>query len=87
MLVKNLHGTSDNNPPAGYSSWLSFWEDKTGRKARECCRCGSYNNLVGAHVQKVYGSKEWYIVPLCSACNKTESEFDINIYDMVLVNQ
>ena len=64
--VKNLNGTSDNSHPAGYSSWIDFWEKKTGRKAYFCSCVGcSSKAAVGAHVKKVYGQNNWYIVPLC----------------------
>ena len=87
VLVKNLHGTSDNQPPSGYSSWIEFWEQYTGRSARSCKHCGLPYYLVGAHVQKVHGSNEWYIVPLCSACNHLDIEFYVDEYDLVPVKQ
>ena len=51
IKVKNLNGTSDNRVPSGYSSWLEYWEKKTGKKAGECGHCPE-RAYVGAHVQK-----------------------------------
>ena len=34
--VRNKKGTADRKPPAGYSSWLDFWERKRGKKAKDC---------------------------------------------------
>lgn len=74
--VKNKKGTSNNNPPVGFSSWLDFWETKKGKKATICevKHCNG-NPDVGGHVIKAgQGSKE-YILPLCySHNNKPETE-------------
>lgn len=78
--VKNLIGTGGRTPD-GYSSWLAYWEAKTGRKATECNRigCSEKSNLVGAHVKKVgAGDDSWYIVPLCQGCNKRTDEFYVS---------
>ncbi len=77
IKVKNLNGTS-GRVPSQYSSWLAFWEAKTGKKATICAAqdCYNRNNLVGAHVQKVDPfDRSWYIVPICSACNHRVGEF------------
>lgn len=67
--VKNLREGS-RPAPAGYSSWLDYWEKKVGRKAGICHRDGCYSKAMdGAHVQLVFGGDEWYIVPLCHNCN------------------
>jgi hypothetical protein len=77
ILVKNINGTANRIPPVGYSSWLDFWEKKTGLKATKCnnVACSTTKDLVGAHVIKVNSvDQKWYIVPLCKACNaKTDS--------------
>lgn len=79
--VKNLNGTSDNKVPNSYSSWLDFWEKKTGKKAGECGHCTSKAE-VGAHVQKADGNdKSWYIVPLCQKCNKKVSSEEFTVYE------
>ncbi len=78
--VKNVNGSSRFDSPAGYSSWLDYWEDKSGKTASRCsatdCHRLGRHNLVGAHVQKVFGTdKSWYIVPLCRECNTRTDEF------------
>jgi len=80
--VKNLNGTSTNTPPPGYSSWKAWWEAKKGRKFSSCS-CGgcTYSAAVGAHVQKVYGGNEWYIVPLCRTCNNQSSSVIFEVRD------
>lgn len=56
--------------PAGYSSWLDYWEKKAGIKASACHRIGCNQPATdGAHVQLEKGGDEWYIVPLCHECN------------------
>lgn len=86
IKVKNLHGTS--KPPAGYKSWLDYWQRKTGRSAM-CANvnCNAFAD-VGGHVIKVDGfDKKRYIVPLCYNCNNDhDKEFFVNDYDMVPVN-
>ena len=80
IKVKNASGTSRYNAPAGYSSWLEYWDDKSGKTASECsaidCDVKGRENLVGAHVKKVYGGDNHsYIVPLCRECNMRTDEF------------
>lgn len=80
MYVKNINGSSRFPAPAGYTSWLNYWECKSGQKASSC----SANNcdgkdLVGAHVQMAYGNDQsWYIVPLCKSCNQKTGTFNVN---------
>ena len=86
--VKNLNGTSDNTHPVGYSSWIDFWEKKTGRKTNSCSCVGCISKAaVGAHVKKVYGQNNWYIVPLCYTHNSVSYDFSVNSEDLVPVNQ
>lgn len=88
-LVKNLHGSADNNPPAGYLSWRDYWERNKGRKFSDCSRSDCHKAAeVGGHVKKVYGSNEWYIVPLCRACNSPSNtdEFVVRDADLLRVN-
>lgn len=33
MRVKNVNGSGRFSAPAGYRSWLDYWEKKTGSKA------------------------------------------------------
>lgn len=78
--VKNINGSGFyHGIPAGYTSWLDYWEKTTGKKATKCGACGKTTNLVGAHVKKVYGSDDhYYITPLCSGCNQRTDEFYVD---------
>lgn len=80
VKVKNLNGTG-NRLPVGYSSWLDFWEKKTGKKASECGRSGCAKKATdGAHVQKADSDdRRWYIVPLCHECNMKPSSEEFYI--------
>ena len=81
--VKNVNGSSRFESPAGYDTWLDYWEDKSGKTASVCSATDCYtfgrNKLVGAHVQKVNGfDNSWYIVPLCRGCNNRTDEFYVD---------
>lgn len=68
-FVHNLRVGARPVPP-GYSSWLDYWERKSGQRAGFCHKNGCLNQATdGAHVQLVNGGDEWYIVPLCHVCN------------------
>ena len=84
--VKNVVGSSRFPAPSGYSSWLDYWEKKTGTKKSICGVSGcSKKELVGAHVQKVNSTdQKWYITPICGDCNKRTDEFDV-VWDLVPV--
>ena len=76
--VKNASGTSRwSKPSTGESSWLEYWEKKTGKKATRCgaTDCHSTGTLVGAHVLKVFGGNELFITPLCTGCNQRSDNF------------
>ena len=79
MYVTNVNGSGRYTPPSGYSSWLEYWEYKTGSKVTYCGAQNCYGtDLVGAHVQKAYSSdKSWYIVPLCRSCNNRTDTFNV----------
>lgn len=81
ILVKNASGTSRwTKPSTGESSWLEYWEKRTGKKATQCgaTDCHSKYNLIGAHVKKVYGGDELYITPLCTSCNQRSGNFYVD---------
>lgn len=74
------------NPPAGYESWLNYWEVNKHfvfqtDKRYFCPACGKSfyrKNFDGCHVQKVDSTdKKWYIIPLCDSCNHTTEEPDV----------
>ena len=74
--VRNKRGTADKVPPAGYVSWLDFWEKKKGRKANQCevMFCKGPPDVGGHVIKSGEGNKE-YILPMCHSCNnKPEDE-------------
>lgn len=80
MYVKNVNGSSRFSAPAGYTSWLDYWESESGEQALYCSADRCYGtDLVGAHVQKAYSDDQsWYIVPLCKSCNQRTDTFNVN---------
>lgn len=87
-LVKNINGSSDNNPPDGFDSWKEYWESRKGRRFSRCSNlsCSSAAE-VGAHVKKAFGTNEWYIVPLCNSCNNPSNTdaFEVNASDLLRI--
>jgi len=80
-LVKNANGTSRwKKPSSGESSWLEYWATHVGHNATHCgaTGCDNYQDLVGAHVQKVFGGNELYITPLCDKCNQRTDTFYVD---------
>ncbi len=69
MSTFYVHNLREGSRPApfGYSSWIDYWEKKTGQKAGKCHYCGCNNAANdGGHVQlKNHSNDAWYIVPLC----------------------
>lgn len=81
--VKNVNGSSRFVSPAGYNTWLDYWEAKSGKTASRCSATDCHKigrwNLVGAHVKKATGfDNSWYIVPLCRSCNTRTDEFYVD---------
>lgn len=74
--------------PAGFASWLAYWEYRTGRKASTCmnidCKNGSRVDLVGAHVD-VPGEEGIYLIPLCKDCNHYTNEGMMRGYEVNFV--
>ena len=87
--VHNLKGTSDNDFPAGYKSWIDFWEKKKGKSAKYCCNLSKFAGHgkaeVGAHVQKDSSDDHWFIVPLCKECNALTVSFIVEDSELVPV--
>lgn len=77
VKVYNLSKTSDDDQPAGFSSWIEYWESLAGIKSNNCAAldCNSKAEH-GCHVQPVASHGE-FIVPLCPACNKRHDVFSI----------
>jgi len=84
--VKNKQGTADRKPPAGYSSWLEFWEKKRGKKAQDCEVLGCSGKAeVGGHVIRVGAGSKEYILPMCAACNSKPEHDMFKAWDSDLV--
>ena len=72
VKVHNLNGTKDFEPKDGETSWLAWWESKSGKTAILCSNCDCIHPArVGGHVQKDGSdtTDKWFIVPLCYGCN------------------
>ena len=80
MYISNVAGSSRFAKPKGYSSWVEYWEAQTRQSAYFCSADNCMRtDLVGAHVQKAYSAdNKWYIVPLCSSCNKRTDTFNVS---------
>lgn len=71
MLYKVHNIREGERPhPAGYNSWIDYWEKRSGQaagnchKRRETCPNESED---GTHVQLTaeYEDATWYVVPMC----------------------
>ena len=81
-IVKNVRGSSDLTPPNGYDSWKDYWECKKRRLFTYCsCTTCSERAEVGGHVEKVYGSGEKYIVPICYEHNNYTYTSPYEVHD------
>ena len=67
----NIDGSSTDLPPQ-CSSWIAFWESKTGLK-RGICSYSDCNKpaVVGGHIW--LKRKGPHIAPICSGCNHVEN--------------
>lgn len=88
VTIKNLQNSSEYKFPEGYTCFLKYWEDKSGRKIGNdkcyCPNCGremsrEKDNIVGAHVYKVNSPNKWYVVPLCKKCNDENNNSEMTI--------
>lgn len=77
VLVKNVNGSDRFLRPAGYASWLDYWERQVRQRATHCFAFDcNRTDLVGAHVQLANSSdRHYYIVPLCEKCNHRPDTF------------
>ena len=86
--IKNIVGSHNvsKKPNDGTSSWIKFWEKRNPNEfipfaLYECPGCGKYKfgfDFCGCHVKKYPSSlfdNKWYIVPMCSDCNKKSGGF------------
>jgi hypothetical protein len=77
--ITNINGTSDTSCNCG--SWLKHWQNFSKQSLpRYCPAEGCYQtDLIGAHVQRAYSLvRKWFIVPLCSAHNASQSDLDVD---------
>ena len=86
IKIKNKKGTSEKTPPAGFSSWLDFWEKKKGKRASTCeaWMCSGKPD-VGGHVIKSGEGNTEYILPLCYDCNNRSEGEEYEAWDSDLV--
>ena len=72
MWVQNVNGSSDRSPTCPKcGSWKQHWLNYSGARVwPEHCSVKGCTNPAhdGAHVQFRHNGN-WYIVPLCKACN------------------
>ena len=74
--VCNVVGSSKDKP-RGATSWMKFWEDKTGEKwPKKCAICPKSfeeSRSCGGHIHiKGKGAREkQFIIPICVGCNNT----------------
>ena len=86
--VKNVPESSKYKKPNG-DSCIGYWEKQTKCEIKEdfiyyCPACGSKmskkdSTIDGAHVFKPGIPKKWYFVPLCSACNSSENDKEMEV--------
>lgn len=92
-FVHNVLGTKDEPIPEGYTSFLDYWEKKSGQSAPPECpvKCAHQNqdgsdadkkDIVGAHVRidEISCPDDWaWIVPLCKHCNSDDNSYCIEL--------
>lgn len=69
IKVKNVQG--HYIVPAGYESWLNYWEKKKNKTAEVCQKngCKETEKLEGGHVNIVGEEETVYLVPICHKHN------------------
>lgn len=85
--IKNKKGTSSKTPPAGYTSWLDFWEKKKKKKATTCeaLHCNGSPDVGGHVIKSGEGAKE-YILPICYDHNNNPETETYQAWDGDLVS-
>jgi len=78
--ISNINGDSKTAVlPSGYTSWIDFWEKKTGQKRGLCKHTTCFSAATdGAHVNVAGHGNYWYIVPLCHKHNESTDSFEVN---------
>lgn len=78
--ITNVNGsTSRAVLPSGYSSWIDYWEKKTGLTTGYCkCDTCLKQATDGAHVNVEGHGNYWYIVPLCHEHNMTTGSLHVS---------
>lgn len=69
--VRHSIGTTNDQPPKGFESWIDYWDHKKPNTAlTHCPQCDYFvsENFVGAHVEDLSG-RNIYILPVCESCN------------------
>ena len=82
VQVKNLSGTS-NDRPVGFDSWMDYYHHYIPSRFELCSACGSWGDIVGAHVYRTDGNRGRFIVPLCKGCNARRDAFMVYLNDLV----
>jgi hypothetical protein len=79
MKVKNLNGATHS---LHGGNWLAHWEKYSGQNAYMCFAKGCIKRpIAGGRVQKdSLIDATWYVIPLCSDCNKKNGQ-DLDIWD------
>ncbi|PKK95224.1 MAG: hypothetical protein CVV60_02330 [Tenericutes bacterium HGW-Tenericutes-5] len=85
MLVRNIRGFESRRVPNNIESWLEYYNRNIHSSNRVTCSKCNGPAEVGAHVIKMVGVKEWYLVPLCKKCFEEEANFEVEEKHLVKV--
>jgi hypothetical protein len=82
-LMWNVKGSSEcdcfKDDEGFQPTWIQLYKDYTNVFPKMCSfhSCREKFNLVGGHL-KFLDSKVWYIVPICSSCNNTSKNNEVD---------
>lgn len=79
LLVRNVVNTAGHSCRCG--SWRNHWVRHTSSSWPPICSVLNCFGIPtdGGHVRRVSGADQsWYIIPLCSGCNKWDSDLLIS---------